>query len=404
MRALPPVAAPLEARELRDALAAVLVGCSHRPAVEQDLREFLGVRHVFLFSSGRAALTVLLQAMSGLRTGRAVLLPAYTCYSVPAAIIRAGLTPVLVDLDPATLAFDGDSLRQALARPGVMCVLPTHLFGLASDVDLVRRLCGDDVFVVEDAAQALGVPGSRQRPLGSIGDAGLFSLGRGKHLTCGTGGVVSVRDTALADRVAERHVRLRRPNRLQDAASWMALAAASILIKPRLYRLPSALPFLGLGRTVYSTAFPVTDVSNVAVGALRSWRERLERANGARRAVVEGLRREVGITVTGSDGPLLRYPVLMPSAEARNRFIAEGSRCGLGISPMYPAAIHQIPALRGHFEGQRFPGAEAIASRLATVPTHEFVGTADVAAIARAYRESLRRVGSTAPVPVRTAW
>jgi dTDP-4-amino-4,6-dideoxygalactose transaminase len=360
--------------------------------VESELRDYLDASEVFLFSSGRAGLTVLLRSLARTRPERRVVIPAYTCYSVPAAVVRAGLEPVLVDVDPSTLDFDETSLRHALDGDGVLCVIPTHLFGVAADVARLRERCRDGVFIVEDAAQALGVPGPDGRPLGTLGDAAVFSLGRGKHVTCGSGGVVVVRSASLGGHCRDLHRGLGAAGAIGGFRLWIEMAVMSMLIDPRLYWVPAGLPFLGLGRTVYSTDYAVTDLSPVAVGALRHWRERLEAANAKREETVRLLGRAIPVAPPRS-GPLLRYPVLLPSPEGLHQFVTEGK--ALGVTRMYPTAVHQIPELRARFAGIRFPGAERLAAGLATIPTHQFVRPADIDELHSLYERAVGRMAVT---------
>ena len=145
-------------------------------------------------SSGKAALAVALLAMRSLSPRRKVILPAYTCFSVPSAIVKAGLEPVPCDIAPGTFDYD-DAKLSLLLDDGVLCVISVHLFGIPSNTARVKQMCaGRGIFVVEDAAQAMGVSQDGVM-LGTRGHVGFFSLGRGKNLTCGTGGlIVSNRD------------------------------------------------------------------------------------------------------------------------------------------------------------------------------------------------------------------
>ena len=99
---------------------------------ESEIREYFGSESVFLVSSGKAALVLILHALSSLRSRRKVLIPAYTCYSVPSAIVRSGLEIVLCDVNPDTLDFNYDRL-EFLADEETLCVIPTHLFGICSE-------------------------------------------------------------------------------------------------------------------------------------------------------------------------------------------------------------------------------------------------------------------------------
>jgi dTDP-4-amino-4,6-dideoxygalactose transaminase len=391
-RVLAPTAAPLDAPALL-AAAWAAIARDRSGELERELADFVRADKTFLFSSGKAALTVLLKALATLRPARSVAIPAYTCYSVPASIVRAGLNPILIDVDPRTLDFDEASLRQVLQRTDLLCVLPTHLFGVSVDVDRVRSLCGPDVFIVEDAAQAFGVTGRDGRMLGTRGDATLFSFARGKHLTCGHGGVAAVRHADVARACQALYKEVPSPGLADAVVQWIELAVMAVCIKPRLYWLPSSLPFLGLGRSVYAIDFSITRPSAVSVGALHRWRTRLDAANRSRRETVERLRQTIGASIDGGSTSLLRYPVMLDTVGQREQLVEDGKAFGAGT--MYPTSIAGIPELRDRFAGQRYPGADMLATRLATLPTHQYVRASDVSALQAICDRVRRRVEPT---------
>src|SRR5262249_13192015 len=113
-RTLPPAAAPLGWRDLLNGIAGMSDPARAMRAREGELRRHFGVRHVFLVSSGKAALTLALTALRSRSTRTDVVIPAYTCVSVPAAVLKAGLRPVLCDVDPATFDFDEHLLEQLI--------------------------------------------------------------------------------------------------------------------------------------------------------------------------------------------------------------------------------------------------------------------------------------------------
>jgi perosamine synthetase len=391
-RVLAPTAAPLDAPALLAAAWAAITP-DRSDKLRRELGEFVRADETFLLSSGKAALTVLLKALATLRPARSVAIPAYTCYSVPASIVRAGLNPVLIDVDPRTLDFDESSLRQVLQRTDLLCVLPTHLFGVSVDVDRVRSLCSPDVFVVEDAAQALGVMGRDGRMLGTFGDATLFSLARGKHLTCGHGGIIAVRHPEIVKACRALYAEVPAPGLVDAVVRWIELAVMAACIKPRLYWLPSSLPFLGLGRSVYATDFSITRLPAVSVGAMHRWRTRLDAANRARRETVEHLRQAIGATIDGDSAPLLRFPVMLDSVGQREKLVDAGKAFGAGT--MYPTSIAGIPELGDRFAGQRYPGADMLAARVATLPTHQYVRASDVSALQAICERVRRRIEPT---------
>lgn len=360
--------------------------------VEREIAQYLGASNVFLVSNGKAALTIVLRALHAIRSARRVVIPAYTCFSVPAAVRRAGLEPVLVDVNPSTFDFDEASLRRALESPDILCVVPTHLFGIPSDVPRLRAMAGPDVFIVEDAAQAFGVAGSDGAPLGTAGDVAVFSLGRGKNVTAGGGGFIATSSSVIADRCREQYAHLPGAGVARAIRVWIELAVMSLFIHPRLYWLPAGLPFLGLGETVYEPDFEMTRLAATAAGALRRWRSRLEHANRVRAACAASWAKELGLSSSRSRAAQLRFPLVMPTAEYRQAFVEDAGNAGLGISTMYPSAIHQIPELTSRFAGQRYPGAESLAARLVTVPTHHFVRPEDRSAIRRILENTSHRI------------
>ena len=156
---------------------------------EKTLCNYLGVSKCVLANSGRALLYLLLEALKrkdgGIRVE--VLVPGYTCYSVAASIAKAGLIIRVYDLDPATLQPDFNSLRKSTSGK-TLAIIFQHLFGIPTPVDEFEEIAQKTgTPLIEDAAQALG--GSIDgHLLGTIGDFGFYSFGRGKPLPIGGGG------------------------------------------------------------------------------------------------------------------------------------------------------------------------------------------------------------------------
>jgi len=350
--------------------------------IEAEIREYFGVKHVFLVSSGKAALTLILVALKGLSSKRDVLIPAYTCFSVPSAICRARLNVSLCDIDPTTLDFDFTLLEKSLSER-TLCVLPIHLLGLPSDVERVKTLCKDKgVFVVEDAAQAMGgrYNGSL---LGTLGDVAFFSLGRGKNLTCGSGGIILTNSDRIAQVLQSEYAKLKIETPLKAAVNIFGVMAMRLLIHPRFYWLPAGLPFLKLGETKFSDAFPMNRLDGLRAGLLLNWQERLDQSNSARRMAAKDLierlppRTEVVQSRLHMDPIYLRLPVMMESKEAKEKLCVLSKENGLGITPFYPTSIQAIEELTNHLEKAEFPAGTMVAERLVTLPVHHLLGDRD---------------------------
>jgi dTDP-4-amino-4,6-dideoxygalactose transaminase len=169
-------------------------------AFERELAAYLGVAHVIGVANGTDALTIALRA-AGVGPGDEVVVPSFTFYATPEAVVAAGAAPVFCDIDPGTFCVTRETVERAMTD-GTRAIVPVHLFGNVAPVDDLRDL---GVPIVEDAAQAIGASlGGRNA--GALGDAATFSFFPSKNLPClGDGGAVATGD----DEIAARARRLR---------------------------------------------------------------------------------------------------------------------------------------------------------------------------------------------------
>ena len=117
-RTLPPAASPIYPKDIISGLKGLVRGQRELERFKEEIRDYFGTKHCFLLSSGKAALTLILRALKDMHPHRdEVLIPAFTCYSVPSAIVRAGLKVRLCDINPDTLDFDFDQLSKILNQP-----------------------------------------------------------------------------------------------------------------------------------------------------------------------------------------------------------------------------------------------------------------------------------------------
>lgn len=174
---------------------------SEGPFVERFETEFserVGCRQGIAVCNGTAALEVAVAALE-LGPGDEIILPTFTIISCAAAVVRAGATPVAVDVDPLTWNMDPAHVAAAIT-PRTRAIMAVHIFGLPVDMDAILAVADrHGLFVIEDAAQAHGQR-YRNRPCGSLGTIAVFSFYPNKHVTTGEGGMVVTNDQRLADR------------------------------------------------------------------------------------------------------------------------------------------------------------------------------------------------------------
>jgi dTDP-4-amino-4,6-dideoxygalactose transaminase len=320
---------------------------------------------------------------------RQVIIPAYTCYSVPSAVHKAGLEVVLCDVDPHSLDFDIGEL-QAVVGENTLAIVTPHLFGQPADLKRIKAIAkSSGVFVVEDAAQAMGSRAGGQW-LGTQGDVGFFSLGRGKNVSAGSGGVIVTNSDSMADALSVLCEGLPAEPASGLLANALTVVATKALLHPLLYWLPAGLPFLGLGETKYSLDYPVCRMDGMRAGLLSSWRSRLEESNQCRIKTHQLFRKRLSpvahiLDTRSSDQSVyLRLPLLMPTAQQKAALCLIAKDYGLGVSASYPAPVSMIPEVAYGHQSQRFPGAEVLAARLVTLPLHRYVTEDDVDRIAMA--------------------
>jgi len=366
---------------------------SREPELEPALASFLRVTEVDIACSGTAALVVALEALKRRSARRTVVVPAYTCPLVPLAVARAGLAvrlcdlaPERIDLEPADLAeaCDGDTLA----------VVPTHLAGLAADLapvlEIARRAGAS---VVEDAAQALG--GSwRGRPVGTIGEIGVYSLGRGKGLTVYEGGFWTARGNELAVALRETADQLMPSRPGLEALRIVQLIGYRLLYNPLGLRWAYGVPLRrALARGDLIGAVGDERGSEIALHRVGRWRRgvgasalrRLPAAlsSNARRGRERAteLRRIPGIRVleelpeTVGTWPFLL--VLADSSAVRDRVLDRLWSRGLGVTRLFIHDLTGYRFLERIVPRRPMPNARAFAERSFTVSNSELLSDDD---------------------------
>jgi dTDP-4-amino-4,6-dideoxygalactose transaminase len=262
-------------------------------------------------------------------------------------------------------------------------VIAHHLFGIPSDIDRTRAICRPrGIFVVEDTAQGMGSERSGHK-LGTLGDVGIFSLGRGKNITCGSGGVVVTNSGRIADAIGRHYRDVPAPTLWETLKDFVLLVLMAVFIRPRLYWLPAALPFLRLGETVFPIEIPVRRLSGFKAGLLRNWQDRLARANRSRSETADYYRQQLPLRVAhGESCPCLRVPILAENPREKQRLYSFSKARGLGLSLAYPTPVNEIPELRADVNGRQFPSARKVAANLLTLPTHQWLREKDKRALA----------------------
>jgi dTDP-4-amino-4,6-dideoxygalactose transaminase len=193
---------------------------------ERQAANYLGLAHAVGCSSGTDALWLGLAA-TGIGPGDAVVTTPFSFFASVSAILRAGATPVLADIDPVTFNLDPkavESILKAAHPTPIRAILPVHLYGQCADVPAFSRLgkAHRINIIIEDAAQAWGAELNGIKA-GALGNAAAFSFYPTKNLSAaGDAGMVTTNSAELADqaRMLRQHGMRRRY--FHDEIGWNA--------------------------------------------------------------------------------------------------------------------------------------------------------------------------------------
>jgi len=384
-RLVSPAGTPLKLKDLSKCIWAVMRK-DRQGSFERELKSYLGAKHCFFVSSGRAALTIILKCLSQISSKEEVIIPAYTCFTVPAAVVRAKLKVRLNDIVISSFDLDYSQLQSQNLK-NVLAIVVTSLFGLPVDMDKLREFAQEnDLFVVDDSAQSLGASWDGKKA-GTFGDVGFYSLSKGKNITTIEGGIIVTNDNNIAQKVDLLISTLRQPNRLANLSFFAESLIYAFFLNPYLYGLPAKFPFLKLGISEFNPDFKISNFTSWQASLGKQLLSRLGELNQKRRKNANQLADEL----RGCDGLILprissrcepaflRLPVLVKELSVREKIYKGLLKEGIGVSKMYPLALDQIPSLLPYLTGERnrFFNARFVASHILTLPTHPYLRKRD---------------------------
>jgi len=222
-------------KEIDEAIKRVLesgqfIGGKEVENFEKEIAKFCRVKYAISINSGTDALFLSLKALE-IGPGDEVITTPFTFIATTEVIANLGAKPVFVDIDPRTFNINPQQIADKLDKLSklgklkVKAIIPVHLFGQMADMDEIMRIARKyKLFVIEDAAQAIGakiiqnskvknqndnskfkinrIKKQTWRMAGSIGDLGCFSFFPSKNLGAyGDGGMVVTNNKKLAEKI-----------------------------------------------------------------------------------------------------------------------------------------------------------------------------------------------------------
>jgi perosamine synthetase len=317
-------------------------------------------------SSGTAGLHLALRAV-GIGPGEEVVTSPFSFVASANAVLYEGARPVFADIDPVTLNLDPQAAAAAVTER-TKALLPVHIFGYPADLPAFEALAArHGLGIVEDACEALGARHADGPAVGGRGHPAVFGFYANKQLTTGEGGMITLAEAALKERIdSERnqgrapdmgwldHDRLGFNYRLSDIACALGLAQLARLEEMLSARARVAERYREALAGIEDLQLPCPD----AGGDVRGW---------------------------------FVFVVQLPRGVDREAVIRELAQRAIQSKPYLPA-IHLMSFYRerfGHRPGE-FPVCEEVAERSLALPFFPGMCEEEVQRVALSLRGALR--------------
>ncbi len=335
------------------------------PAFEQDFAAFLGAPHASAVSSGTAGLHLALRA-AGVADGDEVITSPFSFVASANVIAYERATPIFADIDPVTLNVNPEAVAAAITER-TSALLPVHIFGYPADVPALEQ---HGLPIVEDACEALGARHRDGVAVGARGHAAVFGFYANKQLTTGEGGMVTVGDAAIKQRIDSE----RNQGRAPDMA-WLDHDRLGFN-----YRMTDLQAAIGIAQ-VSRLHGMLADRAQVA---------------GWYRDALSSLVAEVGLTLPcedddGDERGWFVFVVQLPHGTDRDAVIRALRILGIPSKPYLPA-IHLMSFYRERYgmrEGM-FPVCEDVAARSIALPFFPAMTQSQVDRVSLALAQTLR--------------
>lgn len=309
--------------------------------LESDVATYSNVSNGIGVANGSDAIHIALQA-AGVKEGDEVITTAFTFFATGGAIVRAGATPIYVDIDPVTFNIDPTKIEGAITDK-TKAIVPVHLYGQMADMGAIKVIADKhNLVVIEDAAQAIG---SKQngKTVGELGTAATYSFFPTKNLGAyGDAGMIVTNNDVLAEQARVIRVHGSKPKYYHHVLGYNS----------RLDEMQAA-------------------ILNVKFPHLEEWSNmRREHANTYTQLLKEELSNIIQTPVEkeGNHHVFHQYTLRVPKRDELQAYLKEQ-----GISTMiyYPMPLHVQPVFKelGYKEGD-LPETEKAAKEAISLPMY----------------------------------
>lgn len=325
--------------------------------LEQQLAEYVGVKHCVTCGSGTDAISLALMAYD-IKAGDAVFVPTFTFYASAETVSAKGAIPIFVDIDRDTFNISTVDLERAIIeieKEGKLkprAVIAVDLFGLPADFDEINRIAKEhNLLVIEDAAQGFG--GSINGKMAcSFGDIATTSFFPAKPLGCyGDGGAIFTNEDKVKDYLESLRVHGKGLDKYDNVRIGMnsrldTIQAAILLVKLKAFREVELRLRNEVAKKYQELLSDIVTVPYIPKGYVSSYAQ---------------------------------YSILFDSEEARDQGERELKRNGIPTMIYYKKSMHQQTVYRNNPSIRRnFENAEFVSRRILNLPMHPYLESEEI--------------------------
>lgn len=353
-----------------------------RKKLAKILSEYFDGREVELYYKGREALEAGLSRVD-LPAGGNVAINGLTCYVVERAVIRAGLTPIFVDVAPDSLNFDLGNLEKAHKKTPFSAVILQNTLGytmpdLEKIVEWARK---QKILIIEDMAHNFGAEYPNGTKAGTLGDMAMMSFSRDKGVDVVSGGALIYKK----DLLKKSNIEISNVGKNQDKKdrfyalrTWLVRKTMPIYFGKILHKF-----WRKSGKLLSPMQYDNDDKINempewIAGEAAKIWQNNWREILAHKRKLAENYRKNLNKNLLVNDiddtktSASLRFPILLKDEKTRDTLTKYLARHGIMLSDIFfdtTVAPKKMQHLSIYQKGS-CPNAENVADRLFNLPTH----------------------------------
>jgi perosamine synthetase len=308
-------------------------------AFEQEFSQYVEGRECVAVSSGTSGLHLALLSL-GIGVGDEVIVPSFTFAASANAIVLVGAKPIFVDIDPISFCLNPEKIEYLVSKK-TRAIMVVHMFGMPANMQKIQLLAQKHgLKIVEDAAQA-HYSFCNNKPVGTFGDASVFSFYATKNIMSGEGGMITYQDQSLS-----RMARL-----LRNQGMEIKYQNEIIGFNLRMTEIQAAIGREQLKKLKYYT------------------RKRQDNA--------EILSAGIELLQTPKPGPDVRHAFHQYTIRVQNRdrLIEKLSANGINSGVYYPVPVHRLPSFNSK---EVLPETEKACNEVLSLPVHPKLSTKDL--------------------------